>query len=208
MKRILMTGDSITDSGRNREALYDLGNGYPILIGSGLGYDYPGEYEFINKGISGNRSVDILARIKQDCINLKPDYISILMGINDVWHEINYQNGVETKKFEKIYDMIVEEILEALPSVKVFLLQPFVTHGTATDDNYELFCQGAKEKAEATARIAAKYNLPVIDLQAEFDHAQEKAPATVWTGDGVHPTPAGHQVIARAWRRTFETMTK
>ena len=112
MKTILFQGDSITDCGRNREMITSTGVGYPLLVKAQLGFENPGEYTFINKGISGNRIVDLYARIKADIINLKPDYISFLIGVNDVWHEFGGHNGVDADKFEKIYTMLIEEIKE------------------------------------------------------------------------------------------------
>ena len=76
------------------------------MVKGQLGCEHPGKYEFINKGIGGNRIVDVYARIKIDIINLKPDYMSLLIGVNDVWHELGGRhNGVAVEKFEKIYDM-------------------------------------------------------------------------------------------------------
>ena len=102
MKRILFQGDSITDCGRARDNNTHVGTGYAVLVKSQLGFENPGEYEFYNKGISGNRIVDLYARIKADIINLSPDYISILIGVNDVWHEFFGHNGVDADKYEKI----------------------------------------------------------------------------------------------------------
>lgn len=99
MKKILFQGDSITDAGRSREDLTNLGKGYPLFVAGALGMDEPGEYEFVNRGISGNRIVDIYARIKMDIINLKPDVMSLLIGVNDVWHEVSSQNGVDGDKY-------------------------------------------------------------------------------------------------------------
>ena len=121
MKTVLFQGDSITDCGRGN----GLGNGYPLFVTAELNSKNPNEYNFINKGISGNRIVDVYARIKADIINLKPDYMSILIGVNDVWHEISYQNGVDADKFYKIYCMLIEEIKEALPNIKITILEPF-----------------------------------------------------------------------------------
>ena len=85
--RILFQGDSITDCGRNRQQLSSLGSGYAMMVKGQMGLEYPAEHEYINKGVSGNRSVDLYARIKADILNLKPDFMSILLGVNDVWHE-------------------------------------------------------------------------------------------------------------------------
>ena len=110
--RILFQGDSITDVGRARDNNVNVGRGYPHLIKAELGYKFPLEHEYINRGISGNRIVDVYARIRCDIINLAPDFMSILIGINDVWHEIGSKNGVDAKKFEKIYSLLIEEIKE------------------------------------------------------------------------------------------------
>ena len=133
MKTILFQGDSITDCGRKREDPADLAKGYPRLVAADIGFDNPGEYTFYNRGISGNRIVDLYARMKIDLINLNPDYMSILIGVNDTWHEINKQNGVDTAKYERVYSMLIEEVKEALPDIKIMILEPFVLKGSATE---------------------------------------------------------------------------
>ena len=211
-KRILFQGDSITDCGRNREDFYGLGNGYPLLIKASLGADCPGEYEFINRGISGNRVVDLYARIKIDFINLKPDYASIYIGVNDTWHEIARENGVDTAKFEKIYTMLIDEVQAACPGIKLMVIAPFVLEGSATCDTEEIpdrwqrFQVDVAEKAEVSRKLAEKYGLPLLELQPVFDEACKSAPASYWTADGVHPTPCGHELIKRLWLDAFEEM--
>ena len=204
MKRVLFQGDSITDCGRDRENDLLMGRGYATNVAQSLGYDYPGEYEFINKGISGNRVVDLYARIKRDLINLKPDYMSILIGVNDVWHEIGSGNGVSTEKYEKIYDMLISEVLEALPNIKIMILEPYVVKGTATEEAWNRFSADVAEKAAAAKRVAEKYNLKFIPLQEKFDEMGKIIPEPYWTGDGVHPANPGHELIAREWIKAFE----
>lgn len=210
MKRILFQGDSITDCGRKREEFYHMGRGYPNMVNAVLGMDCPGEYEFINRGISGNRVVDLYARIKVDFINLKPDYASIYVGVNDAWHEINKQNGVDTEKFEKIYTMMIDEVQAACPGIKLMIIAPYVLEGTATcnteeiPDRLERFRKDVAEKAAVAKKLARKYGLPLVELQPAFDEACSKAPAEYWTADGVHPTPCGHEIIKRLWLKAFE----
>ena len=103
MKKILFQGDSITDCGRDRTNNELIGSGYACLVKANMMFEYPTEYRFFNRGINGNRSVDLYARIKSDIINLQPDYISFLIGVNDVWQEIGSCNGVSAEKYEKIY---------------------------------------------------------------------------------------------------------
>ncbi len=207
MKTILFQGDSITDAGRIREQKIDLGKGYPRLVAAQLGYDNPGAYAFINKGISGNRIVDLYARMKSDILNLKPDYMSILIGVNDFWHELgDNPNGVDTHKFEKIYTMLLEEILAELPDLKIFIMGAYVLPGTSTDEHYDRFRPEVEARAAAAKRVAEKFGLPFVDMQAKFDAAYKVAEKGYWTGDGVHPTTFGHELIARAWLETFETI--
>ena len=106
-KKILLMGDSITDASRDHENPFNMGHGYATLVASALGVDYPARYECLNRGISGNRIVDVYARIKRDFINLQPDYASIYIGVNDTWHEIWERNGVATDKFEMVYHLLL-----------------------------------------------------------------------------------------------------
>lgn len=197
MKTILFQGDSITDAGRSRDNDNDRGTGYPTLVSAELGFKYPNEYKFINRGISGNRIVDLYARIKRDFINLKPEYLTILIGINDVWHEINDKNGVDNKKFFKVYCDLIEEIRSMLPDIKIFILEPFVLKASATEKSWSIFRRETEMRAESAKAVAEKYGLTFIPLQEKFDEAEKKAEASYWLGDGVHPTAAGHELIAK-----------
>ncbi len=209
-KKILFYGDSITDCRRQDHELYKLGNGYANMVAAYLGFEYPEEYEFVNTGTSGNRIVDIYARIKEAFINEAPDYASIYIGVNDVWHQICHNKGVATEKFERIYCMLIDEIKEALPDIKLMILAPYVLEGYGTcnteeiPDKLEQFRKGVKEKGDAAKRVAEKYGIPCIDLQAAFDEAATKFPNQKWAEDGVHPMPCGHELIKRLWLKTFE----
>lgn len=207
-KLILFQGDSITDCGRARDNAASLGTGYPLLVKSSLGYDCPNEYQFINKGVSGNRVVDLYARIKSDLINLKPDYLSIYIGVNDAWHELDNANGVDTAKFEKIYSMLIDEVKSALPNIRFMILSPYLLKkGKAKGDDltyYERFAKDVAEKHAVTKRLAEKYNVPFVDLQEAFNEALNLAEHSYWTIDGVHPTPMGHELIKRKWLEAFE----
>ena len=206
--KILFQGDSITDVGRNTNngSLNSIGQGYPCLIASRLGADEPETYEFVNRGISGNRIVDVYARIKADCWNLAPDLLSILIGVNDVWHEFGGKNGVDAKRFYNVYKMLVTDTLEKLPDIRMILMEPFVLKASATEGLWDEFRSETEKRAEAVRRIAEECSQTFLPLQKMFDEAALRAPASFWLGDGVHPTNAGHQLIADAWIKTFKAL--
>ncbi|MBQ8840414.1 MAG: SGNH/GDSL hydrolase family protein [Clostridia bacterium] len=205
--RILFQGDSITDAGRSRNDEARLGYGYATLVEASLGLEEAGKHEFINRGISGNRIVDLYARIKADIINLKPDLISILIGVNDVWHELGENpNGVDADKFFKVYSMLIEEIKEALPDVKIIILEPFVLKGCSTIEKWEYFEKEVPLRAEASRKIAEKYSLPFVELQKGFDELCKKAPEAYWLCDGVHPSAKGHEYIKSQWLKAYYQM--
>lgn len=210
MKKILFQGDSITDCYRPTNEDRYLGAGYAELVCGEMQYKYGGEYSFLNRGISGNRITDLFARIKSDAINLKPDYLSILIGVNDVWHEIDSNNGVSTENYEKIYSMLIETILSELPDIKIIIMEPFVleyasTRSTEDRPNYwNTFHNEVLEKAAAAKRISEKYALPFMKLQEKFDEEAKRIGIESLTIDGVHPTPGGHKLIANEWITCFE----
>ena len=202
--RILFQGDSITDAGRDYNNDGALGRGYALLVEAALGYSEPGEHTFINKGISGNRIVDVYARMKRDILNYKPDVMSILIGVNDVWHELSDSpNGVDAEKFFKVYSMLIEEVKEALPDIKIMIMEPFVLEACSTEANWEYFNVETKKRAEMAKKIAEKYNLAFIPLQDGFDALAKKAPNNYWLGDGVHPTAKGHEFIKGEWLKAY-----
>ncbi|MBR5827013.1 MAG: hypothetical protein IKY78_08025, partial [Clostridia bacterium] len=154
MKTILFQGDSITDCSRYRKATDDkessrvifsdgrlfkkvtaLGEGYPAMVSAELEKQYPNKFRFHNRGVGGDRIPDVYARIVKDIINLKPDYMSLLVGVNDVWHDFDFgKNGTGTIRFEKVYNILLEELKEEFPEIKIVIMGPFVLEGTATAD--------------------------------------------------------------------------
>ena len=203
--KILFFGDSITDMGRNRDLMgqaFGYGVGYVNNVASALKYENPEKYEIVNRGISGNRVVDLYARVKADVWNHTPDVISILIGINDVWHEIHGGNGVELNRFEKVYRMLIEDTKEQLPNVKFILCEPFVLKGAATEENYEAFCE-VKKYAAVVRKLAKEYGAAFVELQNQFDDVAEKYGAVHYLYDGVHPDVAGGKLIAEEWLKVF-----
>ena len=214
--RILFIGDSITDMGRDREGSGDdfrrgtgLGYGYVSFVAADLIHQNPNGYEIINRGISGNRSVDIYARIKADCWNLKPDVVSVFVGINDVYPQELENNGVELDRYEKIYRMIIEDTKRKLPDVKMILCEPFMLAESANEnDIIKWTCYpGVKEYAATVRKLANEYDLPFVALQEKLEEASA-GHADCYAFDGIHPTPAGAKLIANEWLKAFEQVQK
>ena len=198
---ILFQGDSITDAGRKKDVLdanngKALGNGYPALAAGELLGAYPeAELKVFNRGISGNKVPDLAARWDADAIDLKPDILSILVGVNDLWHKFafntNYKGTVET--YESGYRELLERTQKALPKTRIVICEPFTTR---TSDDFKPL---AGYRA-AAAKLAGEMKLTFVPFQSAFDNALKAAPAEFWLWDGVHPSPAGHALMVQAWR--------
>ena len=203
--KILFQGDSITDVGRNEEkgSTISIGQGYALMVAGDLGAKYPGRFTFVNNGVSGNRIVDLYARIKTDVWNEKPDVLSILLGINDVWHDVMFNNGVDNDRFYEMYSIIIKHTKQILPDVKIMLLEPFVLKTGETVERWEFFDTETRLRQESVKRVALENELLFVPLQERFDRACEKAEASYWIKDGVHPTPAGHRLIADAYEEAL-----
>jgi lysophospholipase L1-like esterase len=205
---ILFQGDSITDSGRNKEdtgfnTARNLGSGYPMLAGAALLNKYEAlNLKVYNKGISGNKVYQLAERWDQDCLDLKPDVLSILIGVNDIWHKLNGTYNGTIEIYRNDYTALLERTMKALPNVKLIICEPFAVNGVkAVDDKwYPEFYDYQKSARE----IAKQFKATFIPFQSVFDEAQKRAPGSYWTGDGVHPTLAGAQLMAKAWMKALE----
>lgn len=197
MRTILFQGDSITDGERNRSNDLYMGSGYATMTAGRIGVDYPGKYRFYNRGLSGNRSVDMYARVKKDVLNLRPDILTVMIGVNDVWLEYLFQNGVSASKYEMILKLFLREVMEECPDIRIFLLEPFVLRGTANEANFDEFHKEVALRAEACRRVAEQLAIPFIPLQEKMEALAAQTENAYVLHDGVHPTCAGHQLISR-----------
>lgn len=204
-KVIVFQGDSITDVGRSREiteANLGMGSGYPFMVTSYLRCHNPAEdWQVFNRGISGHRVVDLYARWKIDALNLRPDILSILIGVNDTWHEKHNCNGVEVPRYEMIYRMMLEWTKKELPEVKFVLIEPFVLLSEVVEESW---LDEIKARRAVVKKLAEEFDAVFIPAQSLFDEALKQAPSTYWLRDGVHPTSAGHQLLAEAWLKATE----
>ncbi len=201
MKTFLFQGDSITDANRDDENEDSLGFGYAFLLASEFENK---QIRFINRGKSGDRITDVYARIKEDIINLKPDFMSILIGVNDVSHELTMNCGVSPEKFRKIYCMLIEEIRESLPEIKIIILEPFVMKGICTEKLWEEFNTEVRKMAEISKQVAEKYNFDFVPLQDKFDELSGDGNIEYWSADGIHPTAEGHRIIKDELQKVIE----
>jgi len=202
--RILFQGDSITDGGRgrNNDLNHILGHSYAFLVAAKYGAAYPErKLEFFNRGVSGNKIPDLLNRWDKDTIELKPTVVSILIGVNDIWHPLNADQEVSVEKYEAGYDKLLAQTKTALPNARIILLEPFITPGRATSLKWDVWQGHLKKFQTVVAKLGKKYDAPVVRLQTVFDQACKQAPAEYWVFDGVHPTYAGNQLIADEWVR-------
>jgi len=199
---ILFQGDSITDGnrGRDQDPNHIHGHGYVYLIAAELGYALAEtQPQFINRGISGNRVSDIYARWNEDAISLRPDLISILAGANDAGRIIDGSPGGATDRFERAYRHILEETKEVLPQTGLVLCEPFVLKTGARTLNWEEWRQKLDEYSLVIQQLAREFDTLYVPLQAAFDHASARTGPDYWIWDGIHPTTAGHRLIAKEW---------
>ena len=196
MKTFLFQGDSVTDAGRNREDDYDLGFGYPRMVAEYFEKKYPAQFSFVNTGTSGDTSACIYARMGTEILNIHPDYMSLLVGFNDNSHLITNKDGIAPHRYEQLLCMLIEDVTEALPDIKIIMLEPYVLKGVSTEPNWTKLNPGVRNNASIAKRVAEKYGLPFVTLQDKFDALCSEKPADFWVQDGIHPTENGHRVIA------------
>jgi lysophospholipase L1-like esterase len=200
---VLFQGDSITDWGRNYAATQPnstnaLGSGYVLLTAGHLLLKYPANnLQIYNKGISGNKVFQLADRWDADCLAIKPNILSIHIGVNDFWHTLTngYTGTIDT--YITDYHKLLDRTKHALPNLKLVICEPFGLKGVkAVDDKwyptFDLFRKAARD-------IASEYGAAFVPLQAVFDKALGSAPATYWSLDGVHPSLAGEALMAQAW---------
>ena len=205
-KVILFQGDSITDAGRNRRHTGPnnsgaMGRGYPFMIGSWLlATRKDPELKIYNRGISGHKVPDLQKRWQKDTIDLKPDILSILIGVNDIWHKLNGRYEGSVADYEKGFNELLEQTRKAVPETRLLICEPFVLRCGAVNDKW---FPEFDERRAAARRVAEKAKATWVPFQDTFDTAVNDAPAAYWAADGVHPTMAGHMQMTIAWLRAL-----
>ena len=201
--RLLFQGDSITDMkwGRNqKDRNHYLGHSYVFLIAARLGVDMPNlKLEFLNRGVSGNKVGDLRNRWQKDAIEMKPDWLSILIGVNDISR--GEKSAVPLKKWEEDYRFILEQSLKENSKLKIVLMDPFVLrmNRLSSDDTWRHWRGEIDKLGEIVKRISTDHKTVHIETQKIFDQAAQSVGPDHWIWDGVHPLPQGHELIARNW---------
>ena len=214
--KIVMMGDSLTEMGRRKDVPdfhpLSYGNGYPFFVEAALAEKYRCRHLLINRGISGNRIVDLYARIKRDCWDLQPDVVSVLIGINDLMLDLNDADdsrGVELDRYKEMYRMFIRDTLKKLPDVKIMLLEPFClpVAGTETQEKWSGGFERIKEYASAVKDLAREFGCLFVPLQKAVERYSKKYGDNGHiVFDGVHLSPAGAKIVADEWIKGFETL--
>lgn len=202
---ILFQGDSITDAGRSRRAVGannpdGLGYGYPRLIADHLLTEYPDHYmQIYNRGVSGDRIRDLADRWPQDSLRLQPDIINLLIGVNDTWNYLYLGMGSDPKDYQTVYRKILQDSRQQLPDSIFILCEPFVLiAGEVTEE----WLDDINERQEITRALAREFTGVIVPFQSALDAASQNIPPYKLLEDGVHPTDAGHRILADCWIKT------
>ncbi|SHH52513.1 SGNH/GDSL hydrolase family protein [Clostridium grantii] len=199
---ILFQGDSVTDCGR-LESSNGLGFGYANMIAAWLTAQYPQKsFNFLNKGISGNRVIDLQNRWKEDCLDLNPSIVSILIGINDCWRKYDNNDATAADKFEATYKQLLTEVKEKT-NAKIIIMEPFLLPVIEERSDWSAGQSQWREdldpKIHVARKLAREFEATFIPLDGIFAKASMALAMDKWAGDGVHPSQAGHALIAQEW---------
>lgn len=208
---ILFQGDSITDAGRNRKDITansqgGLGVGYAFLAASHLRHRMATHnLRCYNRGVSGDKVFQLADRWEKDCLKLKPDVLSILVGVNDFWHTLDHSYDGTAETYENDYRILLNRTQKALPDVKLIIGEPFVIAEGSAIVEEEWFPEFTKYQA-AAKQMAKDTGAAFIPYQSIFNEAGGDVPPSYWAADGVHPTTAGCHLMAQAWLETVKRL--
>jgi len=202
---ILFQGDSITDAGRNKGAyyannLYGMGTGYVHHVATQILGKYPEKnIKIYNRGISGHKVHQLDARWEEDCMQLDPNILSLMIGVNDYWHTLTHNYKGTVKIYEDNLTALLERTIKPNPNLKLIIAEPFYIQG-GTAINNDIWAENFPAYQYACKMVAQKFGACFIPLQSIFEKALQVAPVSYWAGDGVHPGMPGVYLMAEAWK--------
>ena len=196
--KILFTGDSITDCGSSlTDDINFLGHGYPVFIASLLGVRHPElDLTLVNTGRTGDRIGDLAARWQRDVLNHRPQILSILIGINDTAARYEYDSPLSAFGFTAVYRTLLETARTELPETQIVLMEPFLL---PFREEFRVWRDDLDLKIRAVRDLAAEFSCTLIPLDGIFAAAACRRENSFWLKDGIHPTAAGHALIADRW---------
>lgn len=199
---ILFQGDSITDADRNRRKAHDLGTGYVMMVAERFLAKHPEvNVRFLNRGISGNRVRDLRKRWEKDCLSLRPDVVSILIGVNDTLGTFFWGEPTSVESFEEDFVSILNLTRKNLDA-QIVLLEPFLL---PLSKEQMVLRQDIDARIEVVRDLAKEFKTDLVQLDSIFSEAAMVKKPEFWSMDGVHPTPAGHGLIAESWLGNMES---
>ena len=194
--KMLFIGDSITDAGRRAEPTAPLGVGYVRMVVNAVTAKYPErEIEFINRGIGGNTVLELEQRWQADVMDHKPDWLSVMIGINDV-HRCYRDAAAQTdpQSYARIYDALLTEAAEKF-GPKMVLMEPFYL---CSDPDHDINKQ-LVPYFDTVHALAEKFDALLVPVHQAFQKALAVRPDPFWSPENVHPVPEGHAFIALQW---------
>lgn len=200
--KFLFQGDSITDGNRGRgiDPNHILGHGYAFSIAGRVGATFPEKDNlFYNRGISGNKITDLAQRWQTDTLDLKPDILSILIGVNDASSMVKQQHIVTVEKFEEVFRSLLDQTHAQLPDCLFVLCEPFIMPVGKVKEDWNLWNEDMRKRQAVVSRLAKEYKTVFVPLQKVFSDASSRAADDYWIWDGIHPTYSGHELITREW---------
>ncbi len=200
--KLLFQGDSITDAGRDRSDYHEMGQGYPLYASKFIKEMYPDmDIEFINLGISGNRTENLVERLQSDFIDIQPDVVSIHIGVNDTWHRAENKQWVSDEYFESNYRTVLQAIKDKT-NAKIIMIEQYLLPA----EDKDFFREDLDGKIDVTRKLAREFADVYIPLDGLMAKACTYEPSLFWSDDGVHPNANGAEYIGRIYAEAFKEL--
>lgn len=193
--KLLFQGDSITDAGRNYDNYHNLGQGYPKFAAKYIREKYADiDFEFINLGISGNQTLNLMQRLQNDFIDIQPDIVSIMIGINDVWHYSENKKWLPNDIFEGRYREILKETKKKT-NAQIMIMEPYLI---PIEDKL-FFREDLAPKIEIIRKLSREYADVYLPTDGLLQSAFINDDPLSFAADGVHPTEKGAKYIGKLY---------